>query len=39
MKFTEPVLEIIDLAESDVIVTSPGCGGLDPTGAVITEIL
>lgn len=39
MKFAEPVLEIIDLAESDVIVTSQTCGGLDPTGAVITEIL
>lgn len=39
MKFAEPVLEIIDLAESDVIVTSPACGGIDPSGAYITDIL
>lgn len=37
MKFTEPVLEIINF-EEDVIICS-SCGGLDPSGAVITEIL
>ena len=40
MKFAEPVLEIIDLAESDVIVTSQTCGGIDPsTGVWLTDIL
>jgi hypothetical protein len=38
MKFTEPVLEFITLAEDDIICSSCG-GGTSESGAVDTEWL